>query len=94
MIGTETEACAAVNTVTNVPVKPVPVTVKVAEPAVALVKGMVKVPVCPAVPLAVNVPVELAVAQLNVNVAGQAVIVTVTLAVESPLPEKQLFILS
>ena len=51
----------------SVPVKPVPVTFNVTEPAVAPVIGTTTVPVCPAVPLAVKVPVVVAVPQLKVK---------------------------
>ena len=70
MIGISIEVCPDVKAVAKVPVKPVPVTVKVAVPAVAFVKPKVKVAVCPAVPLAVNVPAAVAAEQSNVNVAG------------------------
>ena len=43
-MGTITEVCPAVKVVVSVPVKPVPVTFKVTEPAVAPVIGTVKVP--------------------------------------------------
>ena len=69
MIGTETDVCPAVKVVDNVPVKPVPVIVKVALPAVAPVIGTVTEPVCPAVPFATNVPVAVALPQLKANVA-------------------------
>ena len=84
MIGTETDACPAVNVVDNVPVKPVPVIVNVAEPAVAPVIGTVTEPVCPAVPFATNVPVTDALPQLKVNVATG--VVTVTEGLQLPEP--------
>jgi hypothetical protein len=43
--------------VVNVPEKPVPDISTVTGPAVTPVIGIVSVPVCPAVPFAVNVPV-------------------------------------
>ena len=49
----------------KLPVKPVPVTLNEAAPAVADAIGTVTEPVCPAVPFATNVPVVLAELQLK-----------------------------
>lgn len=64
-MGTVTDVCPAVKVVVSVPVKPVPATFRVTEPAVAPVIGTTIVPVWPAVPLAVKVPVVVAVPQLK-----------------------------
>ena len=48
--------------------KPVPVTLKMVLPTVVPVIGIVKLPVCPPVPLAVKVPVDVAPAQLKLKV--------------------------
>ena len=53
----------------SVPVKPLPETLKVAVPAVALLRGTVREPVCPDVPFAEKVPVAEAVPQLNAKEA-------------------------
>ena len=76
VIGIETEACAAVSVVDKVPVKPLPETLKVAAPAVVLLRGIVTVPVCPPVPFALKVPVEVPLPQLNVQVATCALTFT------------------
>ena len=57
VIGMAIEVCEAVKVVVNVPENPAPDTSTVTGPAVTPVMGMVSVPVCPAVPFAVNVPV-------------------------------------
>ena len=69
-----TDVCPAVSIVPNEPVKPVPLMLKMAEPAVAPVMGTVIVPVCPPVPFAVKVPATEAVPQLNAKAeaAGEA----------------------
>ena len=66
----------SVSVVDKLPVKPVPVTAKLAVPRVVFVRGTRNVAVCPVMLLASNVPVAAAVPQLNVNVATTSITVT------------------
>jgi hypothetical protein len=64
-MGKVTDVCPAVNVVVVEPEKPPPETAKEACPTVALLRGIVIVPVCPVIALAVKVPVVEAVPQLK-----------------------------
>ena len=77
----------------SVPVKPLPDTLKVAVPAVTLLRGTVREPVCPDVPFAENVPVADAVPQLKAKEAITGLTTTVGVHVPVPCAEVTVIVL-